>query len=427
MSVKANAAATPPAPSLSSFPRQPPNHNKAEERESSESESSDDHKCASATYTDKITPLTLSLENLETLNQIDSRTSHVPVTPGTSTSCASRMTTFSSRELQTAFDRGPVKEWLYSIERKQYAKIFKKHKIWSLEMVECLTEQDLQPMGITGFNLTFMLKKIGKLKERNTGGNTGGNTSSADWRVLPQVKEADDEDRISGGSQQWSSIQLNGSGTIPSPAPSPTHSDLEYKRKAHKKLSSRQGSGEDIIFNQPGKWDIFISYTQRNGDARVLSERLANSFEQKNLKVWLDKRMDVKSTLAMQEGVENSECVIAIITGACIDTKRPNTPKKENAYFQRDYCRKEMEWAKAAGVNIHPVCNRDDVQIIGELRDGCPDHLQFIFDEDITYLDESKNSLWNVGVDEIIDRMSLGGGSTAETRNASGCGSCVVT
>ena len=42
-------------------------------------------------------------------------------------------------------------------------------------------------------------------------------------------------------------------------------------------------------------------------------------------KVWLDVEMDDKSAAAMEEGVKNSGCVIAIITGPTVEV-RTETP-----------------------------------------------------------------------------------------------------
>ena len=67
----------------------------------------------------------------------------------------------------------------------------------------------------------------------------------------------------------------------------------------------------------PGFWDVFISHTQRNAEAKSIADRLCASLGEHRITVWLDVNMMKKSVAAMQEGVTKSTMVIAIITGAC--------------------------------------------------------------------------------------------------------------
>ena len=56
--------------------------------------------------------------------------------------------------------------------------------------------------------------------------------------------------------------------------------------------------------NAPGNWDVMISYTQRNGDSKVLAEALYNSFRDQRLTVWLDIKMSKLNEAAMEAPVQ---------------------------------------------------------------------------------------------------------------------------
>ena len=117
--------------------------------------------------------------------------------------------------------------------------------------------------------------------------------------------------------------------------------------------------------NSPGTWMCFISYTQRNDKARLLASELYQALKERGHAVWLDVKMGDKSEAAMQEGVENSKAVLAIISdGAGV---------KGNAYFERDYCLKELRWAKANGTYIQPLVLEGDKPRISELLKGNPE------------------------------------------------------
>ena len=47
--------------------------------------------------------------------------------------------------------------------------------------------------------------------------------------------------------------------------------------------------------------------------------------------------MDLKSADAMRDGVTNSTCCLAIITGSCLNPDRPEDDETANAYFNREY------------------------------------------------------------------------------------------
>ena len=58
----------------------------------------------------------------------------------------------------------------------------------------------------------------------------------------------------------------------------------------------------------------------------------------------------------MKEGVQQSDCVLAIISGGGV---------KEHRYFERPMCVQELKWAAEAGKPIVPVVNADDKKQVG--------------------------------------------------------------
>ena len=78
------------------------------------------------------------------------------------------------------------------------------------------------------------------------------------------------------------------------------------------RASSAQAAGN--------KWKFFLSHTQQNGDAKTLASTLFYEMKDRGYKCWLDVQMPKQDIDAMREGVENSEIVLAIITGGD-DTK----------------------------------------------------------------------------------------------------------
>ena len=108
------------------------------------------------------------------------------------------------------------------------------------------------------------------------------------------------------------------------------------------------------VKNPPGHWDFFLSHTQRDDKAVMLAELLIGNLQQMGKTVWLDVRMSRRDRAAMEEGAENSECLIAIVTD-----------NGKDSYFSREYCRDEIAWAQTAGKSIVPVCAQFDKPNIG--------------------------------------------------------------
>ena len=153
-----------------------------------------------------------------------------------------------------------------------------------------------------------------------------------------------------------------------------------------------------------------ISYTQRNASAKALAQQLYATLRERQLPVWLDTQMVRLNEAAMKEAAQNSSCVIAIVTGPCYapeDLQRTGDPEK-NTYFKRDYCMKELRWAREAGVPIQPVILADDTKRIGELLALAPADIQSynLGHVDIIHLDDSRVSAWEAGVSDVIRNIT---------------------
>ena len=163
-------------------------------------------------------------------------------------------------------------------------------------------------------------------------------------------------------------------------------SALAALRAAHRSLGRQEGGG---VCNAPGRWVAFLSHTQRHGDAKAIAQRLFFSFRERELPAWLDVNMPQRSEAAMREGVVNSVCVVAIITGASVNSDTPDAPAESNAYFRRRFCCNELRWAREAGVPIQPVVRFEDKRRIGEFLNDAPDDLKCLGSVDWIPLDMS--------------------------------------
>mmetsp|Transcript_23013 Transcript_23013/g.60105 ORF Transcript_23013/g.60105 Transcript_23013/m.60105 type:complete len:393 (-) Transcript_23013:177-1355(-) len=148
--------------------------------------------------------------------------------------------------------------------------------------------------------------------------------------------------------------------------------------------------------------DYFVSHTQRNGQATTLATDLHASLKENGMNVWLDVKMENRSMTAMKEGVVNSSCVIAVITGPCHNPDDPDALPGTNAYFSRPFCVQELRWAKEAQIPIQPVIRAADKSRIGELMALAPDDLQFVGNIDFITLDRSDVDYWEVGIQKIL-------------------------
>ena len=183
------------------------------------------------------------------------------------------------------------------------------------------------------------------------------------------------------------------------------------------------------VLNAPGAWDYFISHSRRSADAVVLATELAHELERRGHTIWFDVRMEDRSISAMEEGVRNSRCFVAVVSGPCTNNDRPNDPPEGNAYFRRPFCIKELEWALEENVPIQPVVRIEDktrigefvalldspLNMDGELRDV--KYLKCLQATDWVDLNRNDHDYWKLGVTKVVQgiervrrrRSSLGG------------------
>ena len=107
--------------------------------------------------------------------------------------------------------------------------------------------------------------------------------------------------------------------------------------------------------------------------------------------------MDNKSEDAMQEAVENSHAVLAVMTG--------DGPDDEGAYLKRPFCLKELRWAFEKGTHVQPVVHQKDKERIGMFIKMAPADLsKRIGAIDFVDLIPSNKRYWNVGLGMIFDK-----------------------
>ena len=112
-----------------------------------------------------------------------------------------------------------------------------------------------------------------------------------------------------------------------------------------------------LRFKVPGSLFGFLSHTQRDPEAKLLASELWAELSKKHgLESWLDVKMPARDTSAMEAGVRESDCFIAIITD---DGK--------NSYFSREMCRQEVRWAEQYGKPVIAVVQAEDKGKIGGL------------------------------------------------------------
>jgi hypothetical protein len=192
----------------------------------------------------------------------------------------------------------------------------------------------------------------------------------------------------------------------------PTVRQQQQQQQLQQQVSSRinqivpqqSRSPNPDALNQPGYWDVFISHTQRNAEGKLLALDLHNSLAVLGKTSWLDVKMDKMSMDAMEEGVKNASCIIAIITDRCI-TEEDASDKgpEQNAYFNRWMCLQELRWAIKYGVPIQPVIRVEDKKKIGDFIKMAPDDLRFLGGVDWKHIDRSNKRYFDLGVDMLLE------------------------
>jgi len=107
--------------------------------------------------------------------------------------------------------------------------------------------------------------------------------------------------------------------------------------------------------------DFFLSHYQV--EAQSVALLLKTCLDPLGKKCWLDITETDHSVRAMEEGIKNCDCVIAIITPG---------------YFDRPFCVKELGWALQYRKPIQPVYPSKFQEQIGPMISQAPNFLQFL-------------------------------------------------
>jgi hypothetical protein len=164
---------------------------------------------------------------------------------------------------------------------------------------------------------------------------------------------------------------------------------------------------ESELINQPGNWDFMISYTQRNAVSETLAVKISGELRKRGKTVWLDVEMDERDETAMEEGVKNSQCVIAIVSGPVMDPENPDVKPEANAYFRRPFCLSELRWAMDAEVSILPVVAAEDKGKISEFCADIPEDLARLKGVDWKHIDRKDAEYFEVGMRRIMQNSAI--------------------
>ena len=123
----------------------------------------------------------------------------------------------------------------------------------------------------------------------------------------------------------------------------------------------------------------FLSYTQRDPMAKLIASELYHEFQDRSLECWLDVKMHQRDEAAMEAGVQNAECLIAIFTN-----------NGKDSYLSRDFCRQEIRWAERYHKPIVAVVSRDDKANVGKfVEEGKKHGLDFSKIDFVDYIRSS--------------------------------------
>jgi hypothetical protein len=109
--------------------------------------------------------------------------------------------------------------------------------------------------------------------------------------------------------------------------------------------------------------------------------------------VWLDVEMAKRDEQAMQEGVKNASCIVAIVSGPVGD---------DSAYFRHPFCLSELRWANEAGVPVVPIVCAEDKDSITEFFTDIPSDMQHLKGVDWIHIDRKDVDYFNLGVTKIV-------------------------
>jgi serine/threonine protein kinase len=158
-------------------------------------------------------------------------------------------------------------------------------------------------------------------------------------------------------------------------------------------LRSQERQG---VINEPGHWDVMLSYTQRNYTSEAIVHAVYGELVKRGKTVWLDVKMSKRDEAAMEEGAKNVECMIAVVSGPQLGFS------EDTAYFRRPMCLQELQWATEAEVFVQPVVAAADKGKITELFGDIPADLQYLKRVNWEHLDIKDIDYFELGVSKIL-------------------------
>jgi len=158
------------------------------------------------------------------------------------------------------------------------------------------------------------------------------------------------------------------------------------RRRRRAEPATRIAAEKKKAQEAPKAWHFFITHAQSDG--ATLAEGIYHEFSKLGLKVWLDVKMPERDVAAMKEGIENSNTILVIVTAS---------------YFTREFCLKELRWARDAGKGLVVCIDVKDKNRIGEFLNGAPEDLKSIGDINFIDLNRGEVRYFKLGIELLLD------------------------
>ena len=179
-------------------------------------------------------------------------------------------------------------------------------------------------------------------------------------------------------------------------------------------------NGEQFVswapLNQPGHWDIMVSYTQRNAKAQLLAAEIYSGMLERG-KTWMDVRMDQLNEAAMREAAQHSKIIVAVVTGRVSQRKmltfvlstdltwrRWTIPWRARTLPASTACKSSAGLARWAFL---PASHSGRGQVsIGEFIDQAPPDLRdLVGSVDFQTMVRVSPSHWKLSMDELVAKL----------------------
>jgi hypothetical protein len=300
-------------------------------------------------------------------------------------------------------DREKLRQWLESNGMSGLkTAVIDTYGATSLDDIEHITKEEWKELGVKPAKSKKLLRTMSSI---------GSNVSDSRISSTMEQKEEVTKEEINEEENEDDNIidVVTGASNL----------SLENFSKTNIGNTNTNMNNTQCSINMPGQWDVFISYTQHSKSACLLALNLYLECKERKLTCWLDTKMNNKGEAAMREGVMNCKVFIPIISGPCLDDEHPSCTEKENAYFGREYCRKECRWAIRHKKRIQPVVNHSDKHLISNFMKNAPSDLKSLQSVQFLTLDHSDDEYWKVGTNRLFGLMKSG-------RGGGGGGCCVI-